>query len=209
MILGILADIHECLPNLAAALACLAAQRVDRIIFLGDLCETGRHLRPAVDKLRDAGAVGVFGNHDMGLIVDPDPEFRAKFDDVSLAYLDGLADALVVEDCRFSHVQTWMSPRDFDQPWYLHGPPETPELIARNFAAVPERVLFQGHYHCWLASDRHGPRPWAAESPITLDPDERHIVLVDAVLGGWCSTFETDTARLVPHRIGPEIAPGT
>jgi hypothetical protein len=208
MRLGLLADVHECLPNLEAALARLAAEGVERIVFLGDLCETGRHLGGAAAMLRAAGAVGVFGNHDMGLVVEPDPEFRARFDPAGLAYLDSLADVLVLEECRFSHVQAWMDPRDWRQPWYLHDAPESAEEVTRCLEAAPQRVQFQGHYHRWLVADRHGRRRWAGESAIELDPAERFVVVVDAVLGGWCGIYDTSTGRLTPHRIGPAHLPG-
>lgn len=209
MKLGLLADIHECLPNLEAALEWLAAQRVEQIVFLGDLCETGRHLGPAAAMLRAVGAVGVFGNHDMGLVVEPEPALRARFPADALAYLDTLGGVLSLDDCRFSHVQAWMDPRDWSQPWYLHDPPRSREQILRNLDAAAERILFQGHYHKWLVADRRGPRAWNCECPIQLVAPERFVVIVDAVLGGWCATYDTATGWLVPRRVGPVYEPGS
>lgn len=208
MKLGIVADVHECLPNLNAALERLARERVDRTIFLGDLCETGQLLSEVVDLMERYHVEGVFGNHDMGLIVDPDPDFRARFPRRVLAFLDRLNDRLAIADCEFCHAQAWMDPRDFLQPWYLNGPPTCPDLLARNFEATSARVLFQAHYHRWLHGTPSGRTSWSGEHAITLAPPGRHLVLVHAVLDGWCASYSTETAVLVPIRVGPAYPAG-
>ena len=67
MKIGILADVHEDVGNLHKALAVLRAGAADRLIFLGDLCGRMTALEETVAALDDAGVVGVWGNHDLGL----------------------------------------------------------------------------------------------------------------------------------------------
>ena len=70
MRIGILADIHESLTSLQWAIDVLHDQGADRLVVLGDVFELGHRLKETVDLLSDAGAVGVWGNHDFGLCRD-------------------------------------------------------------------------------------------------------------------------------------------
>jgi len=71
MRLGILADIHEDIEGLTRALDQLRREAVDRVVVLGDLFDTGERVEATVDLLAEAGAVGVWGNHDLGLCDGP------------------------------------------------------------------------------------------------------------------------------------------
>ncbi len=51
MRLGILADIHEDLEHLRRALAVLQDQKVDRLVLLGDIFETGGRIEETVEVL--------------------------------------------------------------------------------------------------------------------------------------------------------------
>ena len=68
MKLAVISDIHANVPALTAVLDAIAAERVDRIVCLGDV--TGYHTEPdgCVDLLRQAGALCVAGNHDRAVI---------------------------------------------------------------------------------------------------------------------------------------------
>ena len=67
MRLGILADIHEDVAKLTLALRHFRREGVERVVLLGDVFDTGKRLRETVALLAGAGAVGVWGNHDLGL----------------------------------------------------------------------------------------------------------------------------------------------
>ena len=208
MKLGLLADLHECLPNLEAALERLAAEPIDRLVLLGDIVETGRHIDAVVDRLENSGAIGVWGNHDMGLAIEPDEQVRSWFSAKVVDFFARLRGRLVLADCHFSHAPSFMDPADWEQPWYTGERPTEPEMIERALSAVPERVQFLGHYHTWMTATCAGPLEWSGRSPINLSQPGRYQVVVDAVLGGWCATYDTDTGWLVPLRIGPKIEPG-
>ncbi len=76
MKLGLLTDIHEHVGNLRSALQSFQQQHVDLIVVIGDVFELGKHLDEACHLLADAGAIGVWGNHDYGLCVRPDDQTR-------------------------------------------------------------------------------------------------------------------------------------
>ena len=70
MRIGMLADVHEDVSRLRWAIDVLSEQRFDCLLFLGDLFELGHRFRETVDLLAEAGAIGVWGNHDFGLCHD-------------------------------------------------------------------------------------------------------------------------------------------
>lgn len=199
MKIGILADIHEAVAALEAALHWLVSQKVDRIVVLGDICDHGQRVSETTAILRRVGAVGVWGNHDLGLCLEPSPAMRQRYGGEVLDYFATLRGHYVEEDCLFSHVQTWMDPADLEQPWYVVGKPDNSELLARNFAATEARVQFQGHYHCWMAATPAGLLPWSGIEPLLLEPKERYLFLVNAVCSGWCATYDTHAGLLTPH----------
>ncbi len=72
MKLGLLADIHEQTGQLRRAIAVLQQHGGESFVVLGDVFETGPRMEETVGLLRQAGAVGVWGNHDVGLCWGPD-----------------------------------------------------------------------------------------------------------------------------------------
>ena len=105
---------------------------------------------------------------------------------------------LDVEGCLFSHVEPWLDPEKIEDLWYFDGPPETPEQVARSFAAVAHRLIFVGHYHRWLLATLEGHQPWLGDRPIVLDDAHRYLVSVHAVSDGRCALFDTGTNELIP-----------
>jgi hypothetical protein len=200
--IGILADIHENLTNLRWAINVLREQRADLLVFLGDVFELGHHLKETVDLLADAGAIGVWGNHDFGLCLDnPRPEDRERYGECVLAFMGSLKPRLVVEGCLFTHVEPWLDPEEIEDLWYFEGPPETPDQVARSFAAVPNRLIFVGHYHRWLVATLECVRPWVGDRRIVLDVAHRYLVAVPAVCDGRCALFDAGTNELVPFAV--------
>jgi len=199
--LGLLADIHEAVEPLERALAEFRRRRVDRVVTLGDACDTfspvGRADRVAA-LLREAGAVGVWGNHDVGLCLDVPERVRQLASPTTLDYMAGLHPALVLAGCRFSHVEPWLDARNVEDLWYFDGPPDTPEKVGRSFDAVSERVLFVGHFHRWMVMTPFGQVAWNGEGPLTLGSETRYLIVVAPVVSGWCATFDTDEALLTP-----------
>jgi predicted phosphodiesterase len=198
MKLGLLADIHEHTRRLQKAIAVLQQHGAERFVVLGDVFETGKRIEQTVRLLQEVQAVGVWGNHDVGLCFDPDEEVCRRYSAEVLHFMGGLQPHLEIDGCLFTHVEPWLDPHTVEDLWYFHGPPDTPEKLARSFAAVPHRVLFMGHLHRWLLGTPEGVLPWQGEQPRYLDSASRHLVVVHAVWDGRCALFDTGTGELTP-----------
>ncbi len=199
MKIGILADIHEARGELRRAIDILGRHGADRLVHLGDLCAMHTALEGTVEILDEAGIEGVWGNHDFGLCRDiPRAENRLRYSDRLLDYMGRLRPRMEVQGCLFQHVEPWLDPEVLEDIWFIEGPPETPERLARIFAAAPNRVIFVGHYHCWLLATPDGIQPWAGDAPIILEAGNRYFVAIHAVSDGRCALFDTETCLLTP-----------
>ena len=204
MLLGLLADVHEAVDLLREALQEFRRRGVAQVVFLGDVCEMTVRLEETVALLRDAGAVGVWGNHDFGLCHSVSADTRRRYSAELFAFTESLAGHLVRDDCLFSHVEPWLDPNDLSQLWYFEGLPDTPAKLARCFDAVPQRVLVSGHVHRWFLASPDGPIDWDGQSSIWLRPPQRFYLVVDALIHGGCATYDTASGELTPVRLqGP------
>jgi predicted phosphodiesterase len=205
--LGLVTDIHEAVDPLKRALAEFRLRGVDLVITLGDACENFSPVSRTDETaglLREAGAVGVWGNHDVGLCSEVSERIRKRAAPATLEYMATLHPQMVVAGCRFSHVEPWLDANVIENLWYHEGPPDTPEKAGRSFAAVPERVLFTGHLHRWLVMTPSARIAWDGETPLELTPETRHLVVLAPVVSGWCAVYDTETSRLTPIRCGVE-----
>lgn len=199
MLIGIVADIHDAAARLRKALSIFDERGVARVVTVGDAFETFLPGEPGAEVaglLENPGAIGVWGNHDFGLSCDVPEEIRREADPGLLAFASGLGPQLVIEGCRFCHIEPWKDPSRFEDLWTFEGVPETAESARRSFDAVPERLLFcralsrlsrhrrRGRSRVGRdASDRSGP---ACAIP---DPGARRGLR-------WCATFDTVSSKL-------------
>ncbi len=200
MKLGLLADIHEHVEELRRAIDVLEKHGADRFVVVGDVFEMGKRIDETVHLLRDVQAVGVWGNHDVGLCFDPDEGVRQRYSAAVLDFMGGLQPRLEIDGCLFTHVEPWLDPHKVEDLWYFDGPPDTPEKLTRSFVAVPNRVMFLGHFHRWLLGTPAGVTPWRGEKPVCLSTNDRSLVVVHAVWDGKCALFDTTTDDLIPFR---------
>lgn len=201
MLLGILTDIHDDIPKLKQALFELAERRVDQIVVLGDVYDAFiREPRGTqiADLLTAARAKLVWGNHDFALCRDPPDAARAIYPPPVLDFLATFQPNWQVENCHFSHVEPWLDPLKREDLWTFNGRPDTAQRAARSFAAVPQRLVFVGHFHRWLLTSSTGPIAWDAASPISLADQPRCLIVVGPVFGGQGATFDTETCLLTP-----------
>ena len=168
MKVGLISDIHEDVVRLQDCLRRLQAQRVDQIVVVGDVFEMGHRIRQTCELLAAANAVGVWGNHDFGLCVDPTAEMQLSYGDVVIGYMGSLKPRLVIEDCYFSHVEPWLDPESLEHLWYFDGMPESVQRRELIFAAQPQQILFAGHYHRWMLVSPERTEAWDGRVPICL-----------------------------------------
>jgi hypothetical protein len=188
MQIGIVAAIHEAIEPLQHALIEFHTQGVEVVVDLGDASDTFTPVGRSADVvalLRGAGAIGVWGNHDVGLCIQVSDKVRHDTDPAVLAYMATMRPQLVLADCRFSHVEPWLDATLVENLWYFDGVSDTPEKAGRRFAAVPERFLFVGHFHRWLVMTPAGAVQWNGERPLELREAARYLVAVAPVVSGW------------------------
>lgn len=200
MKLGLITDIHEHVDFLRAALDRFAMERVDQVVMMGDVLEMGARLEETCRMLAEANAIGVWGNHDFGLCVDPDDEIRARYPQAVL-YMASLRARLDFGGCHFTHIEPWLNPHDVVDLWYFDGIPDEHSKRERIFNAVPNRVMFAGHFHKWLVVSPTGINDWKGDRPILLNGG-RYFVVVGALCEGRYAIFDSDTSQLTPYNEG-------
>ena len=146
MRLGILADIREDAERLTLALRRFRQEGVQRIVVLGDVFDMGSRLYETIALLVEAGAVGVWGNHDLGLCHEPDERIKKRYADPVFDFMQTLRPRLELEGCLFTHGLPYYDATD-PVVYYLGERPETVEGLARSFAASSHPVQFGGGIH--------------------------------------------------------------
>jgi hypothetical protein len=136
------------------------------------------------------------GIHDFGLSHEVARELRDLADPALLAFASRLEPQLVIEGCRFSHIEPWKDACRVEDLWLFDGVPDTGERAQRSFQVVPERILFVGHFHSRLVVRKEGRVEWDGDQAIRLSRPDRYLVLVPAVVDGWCVMFETAQSEL-------------
>ena len=200
MKLGLITDIHEHVEHLRTALDHFRRKGVEQIVVIGDVFEMGVRIEETCQLLADAKTIGVWGNHDFGLCVDLDDDIRAKYPPVVIDFMTSLRPRLDVGGCHFTHVEPWLNPEDVADLWYFEGPPDHHGKLERIFNAVPNRVMFAGHYHKWLLVKPDGISEWNGDTPIHLEHG-RYFVVVGALCEGQFAIFDTDTSELLPFLV--------
>ncbi|QDT48942.1 hypothetical protein Pan258_29890 [Symmachiella dynata] len=111
--------------------------------------------------------------------------------------MTSLCPRLDIGDCHFTHIEPWLNPEDVADLWYFEGPPNEHGQLDRIFDAVPNRLMFAGHYHMWLVATPNGITDWCGEGPISL-ADGRFFVVVGALSEGHYATLNINTSEFVP-----------
>lgn len=203
MRLGIIADIHEQIDHLRRCLSMLQQAGVDQIITLGDTLDGFGDLGSAAEVVRllaEADAIGVWGNHDIGLCHQVTDDARRLYEPSVLDFMTRMQPRLTPEDCHFSHLDPWLNPYSVEDLWYFDEPPATPEAVTQSFTKVPHRYIFVGHYHRWLAMTPGGRIDWNEQDPLPLDVSDRYFIAVGAVRYGHSAVFDTSQKILIPMK---------
>src|SRR5262245_23398004 len=189
MLIGLVTDIHDHVEPLGRALELFRQRGVDLVVTLGDSCDAlTPHSRAAevVELLSGAGAVGVWGNHDLGLCHQVKDRTRRRYPAAVLAFMATMQPRLVLGECHFSHVEPSVDPHDAQALWSFdeEGPLDFAGRARRSFAAATQRLVFVGHYHRWLAVTASGPVDWRGGGPLSLAGPGRDLVGGGAVCPG-------------------------
>jgi len=198
MRLGILADIHEDNDRLEHAVDLLHREGVDQFVVLGDIFETGRQIDETVSILKDIGAVGVWGNHDLGLCHNREPWIFEHFSPQVVEFFATLTAKLEISGAVFTHGALWWDATD-PTVYYLC---ERPDEFQDCFDRFNGRLSFVGHFHRWLVAIPGTITDWDGTTPVKLARAQRYQIIIHAVMNGWCALFDTENEELVPHWLG-------
>jgi len=199
--LGLITDIHEDAPRLRLALNRFHREAVDQVVMIGDVVSMGQSLEETCRLLAEADAVGVWGNHDFELCDEPSPETCERWGSAIVDYMTSLKPRLDVAGCHFTHIEPWLDPGRLEDLWHFEGSPDEHGNLDRIFDAVPNRLIFMGHYHCWVLARPDGIVDWKGESPICLD-DDRYFLVVGALCDGDYAILDTESSELTPFHEG-------
>jgi predicted phosphodiesterase len=184
MRIAVLSDIHSNLPALDAVLQAIGD--VDAIWHLGDVVGYGPDPDGVVQRLRDAGAIGVRGNHDAAACGGPEidwfnPEARRAMEwtrraisPPTVEWLSALPERRTIGNCELVH-------GSFREPLWEYV---TSIGVARaNLAVLAAPIGLHGHTHVPVAfmegaADGHG----AADSRLDVGGPPRGASRVE--LGG-------------------------
>lgn len=186
--LGLLADIHEEVDRLRAAIQALRECGVSKFVILGDVFETGQRIDETVAMLDELDSVGVWGNHDFGLCRDVEESVRQRYSPGVLKYFASLQPSIEVDGCRFQHIEPFLNPESLEDLWYYGSDGNL--NASRSFASCGQRRVFMGHVHRWDLFTPTGGVAWDCPSMIRLDPAQRYFAAIHAVMAGWCAWYD-------------------
>jgi len=219
MRVAVISDIHS---NLAALEAVLGATgSVDAIWHLGDTVGYGPEPQAVVDRLREAGAIGVRGNHDDAggggdciEMFNPDGYTamvwtRTRIDEPTRLFLADLPERLVPAGSAFTLAHG--SPRD---PIWEYV--DSPEVALANLTAFDTPYCLVGHTHMPLVyrETRGAMKPIVADSGGRLALDDRRLILNPGSVGqprdgdprSSYLLIDTDAGDATWHRVEYDIA---
>ncbi|MCA9140414.1 MAG: metallophosphoesterase family protein [Planctomycetales bacterium] len=193
---GLLADIHGDIEKLSQAIEQLRHQSVQQYVVLGDVIYDTCCADETVALLQSCAAIGVWGNHELGLCVDPEDDVRAMYSDTVMEYFCTLQPRLLCGDVLVSHTFPTQDAREVLS--YYFGQPEDAAIVADCFKRFLNRIMIVGHFHRWLAATPSGRLDWNGECTLRLEPNERYFIVIDAVIDGFAAVLDDVQNVLIP-----------
>ena len=192
--IGLLSDNHGRLRALKQAIGALRRRGAERLVHLGDFCDSLQRRDPAavVRVLTENGLLAVKGNNDyivekrLAMKTGREPGNPAGV----LPWLREIPVRIVDGDLCFAHSLPFDSIRSFYEP----VDDGSTRKAAEVFRETPHRILFCGHSHVSvlfrLSGDRVSRENLPEDRPLQLDPFERYIIVVGALERGCCALYD-------------------
>jgi hypothetical protein len=199
------ADSHDRLESLAKAVRILEERGAEALVHLGDICDSLRLdlLEDSVRLLRKHRMLVVKGNNDFmleNLLRCQPPEHEGRFEHLA-AFLGELPMKIVWDGVCFAHSLPFDHLRSFYEPIDMGSTQRAEEV----FRLTPHRILFCGHSHrsvlFRLSGGNVSRESVPAGRPISLEREERYIIVTGSVLEGECAIFDVDAWSLEYIRI--------
>ena len=194
--LGLLSDSHGNLSATEKAIDILIKNGCDRLIHLGDFCDTNRRNRinDIIRLLQRENIFTVKGNNDYLIELGLKNGNGEEYGDPAGMYefLKNVPMKLVMEDICFAHSFPFDYLRAFYEPIDV-GSAERASLL---FGQIPYRILFCGHSHAPIYfHESHAEGVLRKEIPLgrklLLDTTCRYIFVVGSADEGECAVFDT------------------
>lgn len=197
---GILADIHGRFDNLSAAIELLLEQGAEEFIVLGDVIDCSRGAVETVELLNQYPVTGVWGNHELGLCHDVTDSIRERYSPEVMEFFGRLQSHVQFDEVLVSHALPQHDPTD-PAAYYTNLRPGEDGALDATFSEHTQRLFLVGHFHRWFAATTAGPLNWLGESPLRFDPEQRYLVVVHAVMQGWCALLDDEEGVLTPLNV--------
>jgi predicted phosphodiesterase len=208
--LGLITDVHDNTLALRLIIREMQREKVPKIVVLGDVTEP--HTAEAnTQLLSEAGAMGVYGNHDFAFSKPESGDYAwliQHFSGAVFAYMATLRAQMSECGLLLNHgPPSWGDPAVDIIDYMQRETLETPEEYRREFALVGERIIFTGHTHRFRIAECTGNHcdtrilEWDGTTPVVLDPDKRHFVEIGAAQDGHYAIYDLATKILSPRRV--------
>ena len=175
-----MADLHGRADLLGRALAVCQAERVDSIVFLGDIIDRDDQANACADALNGWRAWGVYGNHEQqmvaALVMGADLGLRPQ----TIDFFETLEERIVIGDVCFVHDEL---------DWPRQDPVESFFSRASPLDRWRYHLVFVGHTHHRAAVSASGPLD-IAHNLITLDAQRRYIINPGPMVNGQFAIWD-------------------
>ena len=197
--LGLLSDSHGNLEATKKAIDILMIHGCERVIHLGDFCDTTRRdrLEDIVRLFQGRGVIAVKGNNDYLIELALSNSVGEGYSDQGWMYefLKEVPMKVVMDDICFAHSFPFDYLRAFYEPIDV-GSTERASLL---FQQMPYRILFCGHSHTpvyFCLSDPDGVlrRVASPGEKFLLEPTSRYIFVVGTADKGEYAVFDVEAS---------------
>ncbi len=197
--LGLISDSHGNFPATEKAIKTLIDQGCERVIHLGDFCDTNRRdrLEDIVRLFQERGIIAVKGNNDYLIELALGNSAGEGNSDQGWMYefLKRVPMKVVMEDICFAHSLPFDYLRAFYEPIDV-GSTERASLL---FQQMPYRILFCGHSHtpvyfCLSYPDGVFRKVTTQGEKFLLEPTSRYIFVVGSADEGECAVFDAEAS---------------
>ncbi len=195
--IGLIADSHGNLKATERAIVTLKEEGADLFVHLGDVCDSLRNdsFSAIVSLLKEHGVLAVKGNNDHQIekILNANSHEDRAEGEVILDFIGDLPMIITGEDLCFAHSLPFDALRSFYEPVDIGSAKRAREL----FRNTDYRVVFCGHSHIpvfFRWKEGHATRETIMPGQtLSLEQDERYIMIVGAVYGGECALYDGDS----------------
>ena len=197
--LGLLSDSHGNLEATEKAIDILMIHGCERLIHLGDFCDTNRRdrLEDIVRLLQERGVIAVKGNNDYLIELALSSGTDKGYSDQGwmCEFLKKVPMKVVMDDICFAH----SFPFDYLRAFYEPIDVGSTERASFLFQQMPYRILFCGHSHtpvyfCLSYPDGVLRKVAPPGGKFLLEPASRYIFVVGSAEEGECAVFDAETS---------------